>query len=347
MDTTDKNWKVLLEKWHSGNFTRSDEAALQRLMAESGDDFLREATEGYLSNSETDHQAGLERLRQRLALPEAAPKQVTLWPRWAAAAAAAILLVGGIWWLNRMPDEQAISGRLPIDQPNAAPQGSAATNLSDRTKMKSKPSETAADPMAKAVSPTKESATMDTDQPEPKASLDAKTDNAEAKKEEIAANEQPPQAVYSPNNAVKRVELEETDPSDAAKNKQSAKPAPVNPNANQFPVGTHSNTGPPPKLRNAIGTQPVPEGGWEKFKTDMAKEMKVTQLAKDNGVKSGVSNMILDIKPTDGKIRSVLFINRLGYGCDELAEQFVRKYIWTVTPGGPTHIEVEIEFGND
>ena len=54
--------------------------------------------------------------------------------------------------------------------------------------------------------------------------------------------------------------------------------------------------------------------------------------------------MILDIRPTDGKVRSVLFINRLGYGCDEEAERFVQQYIWNIPPGGSSKIEVEIEF---
>ncbi len=336
MNNTDQKWKALLEKWNSGNFTRADEEALQRLLAEGDDAFLREATEGYWANNEADHQARLASLRERLSFTEVAPRRSS-WQRWAVAAASLVLL-GGIWWLVRMPSEQPITGRLPIDQP-VADTPSAAVPDRGAAKAKTTAPQAAPGTMADAA-PQKASdlAMENTTQALPPTSI----------QNDAAAVEEPSEVagVAAPPSPTVQNDILEPEQKEYANQDFSKKRA-----ANQSPVPTpnntkssQSNTNYPTQTRNAVKTQPQPEGGWEKFKADMEKEMNMPQAARDNGVKSGVVNMILDIKPTDGKVRSVLFINRLGFGCDELAEQFVRRYTWVITPGGPTQIEVEVEF---
>ncbi len=340
MNNTDQKWKALLEKWNSGNFTRADEEALQRHLADSDDAFLREATEGYWSNNEADHQARLASLRERLSFPQAAPRH-NPWLRRMAAAAAAVMLLGGIWWLVRVPSEQTITGRLPIDRPVAdTPSAAAPDRAATKSKASAPPAPTASMADAVVVLDSGGAAITESGPVQPVVSTNSNLEY-EGEQQRAGSAALPPKSAQNDILVQEEKVAEYADKQDFSK-KRAANQSPV-PTPNN-PKPTQSNANFPVKARDAIKTQPVPEVGWEKFKTDMEKEMLMPQSARDNGVKSGVVNMILDIKPTDGKVRSVLFINRLGFGCDELAEQFVRGYTWVITPGGPTQIEVEVEF---
>ena len=98
MDLNDKKGLDLLEKWHSGDFTRADEQALQRLLANC-DAFSREAIEGYLEHPETDHLEHLSKLRNRLAQPQKAPSNPWFF-RLAVAASFLLCAAIGTWWLS-------------------------------------------------------------------------------------------------------------------------------------------------------------------------------------------------------------------------------------------------------
>ncbi|MDW8230172.1 MAG: hypothetical protein RMJ33_10075 [Saprospiraceae bacterium] len=93
----DALFATLLERWASGAFTRNDEAALHRLLAD--DAFRREAWEGFTALPAEEHAAALARLRQRLA---PARRRVGFSIRRLAAAAAVLLLAGTLywWWAN-------------------------------------------------------------------------------------------------------------------------------------------------------------------------------------------------------------------------------------------------------
>jgi hypothetical protein len=313
MENTNQQWQELLEKWNSGNFTRADEQALQRLMAES-DAFAREAMDGYFSNPETDHQLHLDSLRKKLR--EKQPQRRPFLPFYLMAAAAALLLlVVAVWAFWPTPPPNELATNIPAQDSGASnnkPAPPAASPRDDRS-VKQRPGATPppvvlSDDVAvieekEAAAPLENNVSeplLNNAPPAPPAAEDAKT-------EEVSQNE------VAPIRSVPH---------------------------------TASNTGfsfGDKKRSNAVAP-PTPSVGWEQFKNDVETKVKLTQAAKDNGIKSGLVSMILDIRPADGKVRSVLFINRLGYGCDEVAEQFVQQYTWTVTPGGPTQIEVEIEF---
>ncbi len=315
MENTDQQWQELLEKWNSGNFTRADEQALQRLMAES-DAFAREAMDGYFSTPETDHQLHLDSLRKKLR--EKQPQRRPFLPFYLMSVAAALLLLlVAVWAFWPTPTPNELATNVPTQEtndPNAKPAPSAAGPRDNRS-VKQRPGATPppvvlSDDVAvleekEAVAPPENNVSepmLNNAPPAPPAVEDAKT-------EEVSQNESAP-----------------------------IRSVPQTANNAGFPVGAT------PKKRSNVPAPPTPSVGWEQFRNDVESKVKLTQASKDNGIKSGLVSMILDIRPADGKVRSVLFINRLGYGCDEVAEQFVQQYIWTVTPGGPTQIEVEIEF---
>lgn len=315
MENTDQQWQELLEKWNSGNFTRADEQALQRLMAES-DAFAREAMDGYFSNPETDHELHLGNLRKKLR--EKQPQRRPFLPFYLMSAAAALLLlVVAVWafWPTPPPNELATNVTSPeINDPNAKPAPSVASPRNNQSvKQRS-----GATPPPVVLS-------------DDVAVLEEKEDAAppESNISEPVLGNAPPAPPVVEDAKTEEVSQNEVAP---------IRSIPQTANNAGFPVGAT------PKKRSNAVAPPTPSVGWEQFKNDVEAKVKLTQAAKDNGIKSGLVSMILDIRPADGKVRSVLFINRLGYGCDEVAEQFVQQYTWTITPGGPTQIEVEIEF---
>jgi negative regulator of sigma E activity len=113
MDVNDKKGLDLLEKWHSGDFTRADEQALQRLLANC-DAFSREAIEGYLEQPETDHLMHLSNLRNRLAKKEKRPSNPWFF-RLAVAASFLICVSIGTWWLSQKndPTENGLAQETP------------------------------------------------------------------------------------------------------------------------------------------------------------------------------------------------------------------------------------------
>ncbi|MCC6279487.1 MAG: energy transducer TonB [Saprospiraceae bacterium] len=97
----DKRFLDLLQKWQDGDFTRGDEQELQALAR--GDDFRREALDGFLMHPEDDHDSRLKALRARLQ-PEKAVRRV-IFPQMWAVAAALLLLVAALWFFrNPVPD---------------------------------------------------------------------------------------------------------------------------------------------------------------------------------------------------------------------------------------------------
>ncbi len=92
----DKRFLDLLQKWQAGDFTRGDEQELHALAR--GDDFRREALEGFLMHPEEDHQARLRALRDRLQ-PAGAVRRV-LFPQITGVAAALVLLLAALWFFR-------------------------------------------------------------------------------------------------------------------------------------------------------------------------------------------------------------------------------------------------------
>jgi hypothetical protein len=331
MDVNDKKGLDLLEKWHSGDFTRADEQALQRLLANC-DEFSRAAIEGYLEQPETDHLVHLSNLRNRLAQQEKRPSNPWFF-RLAVAASFLLCVSIGTWWLSQKndPTENGLAQETPttVTSPDAGvttPMPSADIVMSDQSLKKRS--------TVPEIAPQKQYDSIENSKPQA----------------DLAVNDlnesMPPPAAPMPTEA------EKSNPNDdkivEAKETESLKKAKSNATQQKQQGGAvgvpQPSAGAPTKARTSAPTPPAPSVGWEQFRKDMETKLKLPQAAKDNGINSGTVTMILDIKPTDGKVRSVLFINRLGYGCDEEAERFVQQYIWNITPGGSSKIEVEIEF---
>ena len=365
MNTNDKKLTELLERWQSGDFTRADEQELQRLLAE-GDDFSRAAAEGYLAFPEENHPQRLDSLRKKL--KPASDRSSFFSGRLTALAASFVLLLVAVWWIIRPDHPQQQIAQAPAAPTMEAPQapaiqppGNADLAPIAMNRGKGAPGSApgaAQDQLRKAPSASlfKEDSitpdvfaateTMAAGRAEP-----VSDDQAKDMEEDNALSEVIiPQPVASPNSGPildKRVastpnnviyepavvsapskKAEEYDQSTRNMERGGA----VSPKASSKSKEARSITG------------PSPAGGWDKFRSAMLRQLSLPQAAKDNGVYLGTVSMILDINAADGKVRSVLFVNKVGYGCDELAEQFVQKYNWVVIPGGSNEVEVEVTF---
>ena len=327
MDVNDKKGLDLLEKWHSGDFTRADEQALQRLLANC-DEFSRAAIEGYLEQPETDHLVHLSNLRDRLAKKEKRPSNPWFF-RLAVAASFLLCVSIGTWWLSQKndPAETGLAQETPtrVISPDAgatAPIPKADIVMSDQSLKKRS--------TVPEIGPQKQYDSIENAKPQ-----------ADLAVNDLYESTPPPAAPIL-------TEIEGTKTEGESKETESLKKAKSNPTVQKAKdragAVQQPSVGAPAKARPSAPAPPAPSIGWEQFRKDMETKLILPQAAKDNGIKSGTVTMILDIRPTDGKVRSVLFINRLGYGCDEEAERFVQQYIWNIPPGGSSKIEVEIEF---
>jgi hypothetical protein len=332
MDVNDKKGLDLLEKWHSGDFTRADEQALQRLLANC-DEFSRAAIEGYLEQPETDHLVHLSNLRNRLAQQEKRPSN-PLFFRLAVAASFLVCAAIGTWWLSEKSDPTVDGITQETPKPLTPPDTGttvAAPNNDDIVMSDQSLKKRSATPV---IEQQKQYESIESTKPQADMAVNDLNEAMPAPSAPM-----PTEAEKSSTNDDKIVEAKET---------ESLKKANSNATAQKSQSGavgvSPPGVGAKVKTRTSAPTPPAPSIGWEQFRKDMETKLKLPQSAKDNGINSGTVTMILDIKPTDGKVRSVLFINRLGYGCDEAAERFVQQYIWNITPGGATKIEVEIEF---
>lgn len=377
MDANDKKLIQLLERWQSGDFTRADEQELQRLLAES-DGFGREATDGILSFPEEDHKKRIAAIRKRLPYKNDRPAAFFSGRMLALAASFALLLVA-VWWMMSpgnadkkvavsAPESQhesvitdaanedattAITQRPNIAEDRAMSPGGAAKagKSSDPgiARLKSPEiapgaawaSDTEAKQRGGAIQSTvlakKESQTEEAELLDDKLKMDSALGFVAAKPVESEGIPRSfDNAIYRPAAEEHKSESFEQSPNNIPR------VSPVNSYPN--PPATASNTGKAATKKSKTVTAPTPAGGWSKFRNEMSRDLKLPQAARDNGLNSGKVSMIIDIGRLDGKIKSVIFTSRFGYGCDELAEQFVQKYNWVVMPGGPTEVEVDILF---
>lgn len=97
MNEREQNIVAALRRWITGEITRKEEMTLDQ---QAGDDpFLREALEGYRRFPQANHQAGLERLKQRLPQQNKKNRRIVIAMPYRIAAGVAILLAAGIFWL--------------------------------------------------------------------------------------------------------------------------------------------------------------------------------------------------------------------------------------------------------
>lgn len=378
MDANDKKLIQLLERWQSGNFTRADEQELQRLLAES-DGFGREAADGILSFPEENHLKRLASIRKRL--PQKDDRTTFFSGRMFALAASFALLLVAVWWMfSPGKSDEKVAKTAPEMQQSAPGAANNSTSVSSDAALpdvgRTAPLGSAGKSMANGKGNTAGAAD---DSAEPRKSAPGAPIVDVPKARERAAAVQAPVAIAEERkdaesledislsdsnagyantkpeirediprtieNAVNRPVADEKKTESFEQNQvnmQRGASTPVNtyPNA----PATASNTGKVSTKKSKTITAPAPAGGWTNFRNEMSRQLTLPQTARDKGLSTGKVTMILDIGPLDGKIRSVNYTNRFGYGCDELAEQFVQKFNWVVMPGGPTEIEVDILF---
>ncbi len=359
MNANDKKLTELLGRWQTGDFTRADEQELQRLLAE-GDEFSRAAVEGYLSTPLENHQQRLASIHKKL---NPKHENKSFWSgRLLAVAAAVALLLVAVWWINQpqQTEEKIAQGTPPATAPREP-----AADLSDQTAAAPAATEpvSSSPPEVRRIAGLTPSASRraDTISPSPMVYKEMEaldeiaaeddfvkaTENAGEALEEVAITEAPNNPVVrsspasSPNNAILQPPVAVESKKEAEKDQMvSAKAKKSSDRGGKVSAAKPTSTQPAP---SAIAG-PTPAGGWDKFRAEMRRQLVMPQDAKNKGVFTGTVTMILDINAADGKIRSVIFVNRLGFGCDERAEQFVQKYNWIVMPGGSNEVEIEVLF---
>lgn len=351
--TDDARFLQLLERWLSGDFTRSDERELQALL--ETDPFRREAWEGFIALPGEQHGDYLNRLRERLrykggghALPLG---------RWMAAAAALLVLLVAVYLMPRFSRDRspAIAQSEQADHPGI-PDGDSAMpeNAQDIT---------AAEPAA-PVPPVSRSwqdnASSGQKGPPNVSEKPAEAAQSVLQEEPVASFSKPapfdrlparpadtsPVLVGGPegisqNLVLNKPPMPPSGPADFANASpraadSAARAAPAR-KAEAAQAEEAPETG---KERSGIASDSTvqPEGGWEAFHLYMRQNARLTESARNRN-RSGNVRLQFTIGP-DGKPANVLVVRGLGFGCDEEAMRLIRLFDWTPTGAGPVLVEI-------
>lgn len=354
MQHDDQRFLGLLEKWQSGDFTRSDEKALQTLTA--SDDFRREAMEGFMSLPETEHETRLSALRARLR--ERSGNRVrggrVILPQILAAAATLALLLAAVWFFSN----KNLENTAPIAQKqeeSATPDAPLETSPS---------AETPADeqiamqqPTAKPVlpSPSGRSSTTLDDHAFSKPGAGASVpDFAAAEEKEVELDDsQPTNTLVAPqapataparsNSAGEGEALNKTASTESAKDKvaaqpsrdAAAKPATKAKKRTQATDSTWHETDRKPDMdaerkkvrEEAQQQQSEPVNGWEAFQEYLRQNARLTPEARNRNV-SGTVRLQFNIN-ANGEPQAFVVLRSVGYGCDQEAIRLVQNWGWT------------------
>jgi len=328
----DKRLLELLERWHSGDFSRAHEQELQALA--DSDEFRREAVEGFWSLPETEHATHLASLRLRL---RKRTDGGTLWVSYrrilTAVAAVAILVLSVIWLFPlaekttpmaqqeavKSTENQPIASNLPEEKNaqdetvnNSAPKPD---RLGKSTQSKPAPPSSASGPaasgsaaeIASAPAPVLSGETADKQ-------MDAKPELSEAEYRKVVAEQD--DVDQAPGNAAPRTEDRKEAPEKSRAKDAMKKQAPSSVKASQ------------------------PAGGWSDFQDYLRRNARLPELARQNNVSGSVGlKFRLDINnlPIDFQT-----IRPLGYGCDEEAVRLIKAYKWQ--RGSNPEVTVDVLF---
>jgi protein TonB len=330
----DKRLLELLERWHSGDFSRAHEQELQALA--DSDEFRREAVEGFWSLPETEHATHLASLRLRLR------KRTDSGMLWVssrriltAVAAVAILVLSVIWLFPsaekttpmaqqeavKSTENQPIASNLPEENKiqdetlnNSAPK---LDRLGKSTQSKPAPPTSTSGPaasgsaaeIASAPAPvlSRELQTADKQ-------MDAKPELSEAEYSKVVDEQD--DVDQAPGNAAPRTEDMKEAPAKSRAKDAMKKQAPSSAKASQ------------------------PAGGWSDFQDYLRRKARLPELARQNNISGSVGlKFRLDInnQPIDFQT-----LRPLGYGCDEEAVRLVKAYKWQ--RGSDPEVTVDVLF---
>ncbi len=358
--TDDARFLELLERWISGEFTRSDERELRALT--EADAFRREAWEGFSSLPETAHQVYLERLRQRLR-PASGGRRVPF-GMWAAAAAVFLLLLAAVYFLPRITSEQT----NPVAQTSEAEKAPQPVTVPEPAA-----SDLAQHDEAKGLEPalrTKPAAPLSNREDEVAADAIASgNENTDAGKrlEEWAANPEilptqaPPVATGAPRQYTDTATPVRVGGPDIALQTQFPETIPLggpaaNMNMSREAAGkakkSRPQTAAEPALpgktdtfsaesqaREAAGQRIAgPVGGWDAFHDFMRRNARLTEAARNNNI-SGAVQLEFTID-REGKPVNIQVIHPLGFGCDEEAKRLLGLFVWSPPGSGPVLVEI-------
>lgn len=328
----DKRLLELLERWHSGDFSRANEQELQALA--DSDEFRREAAEGFWSMPETDHAMHLASLRERLRRRTSGGVFRVSYRRILVAVAAVTLLILSVVWLlptaeksapiaqqeaTETPENQSIASNIPeekVADDGMFPSGTPKPDRLDKSAqskraapvMESGPAASGSAAEVASAPPTvlsKEEALADQMMAaEPKASEgEYSSAKSEQDDEQIAAGK-----AASRSEAMKKAAA-------PAKDFQKQK-APASANASQ------------------------PAGGWSNFQEYLRRNARLPEAARQNNV-SGVVRLKfrLDENNQPADFQS---LRSLGYGCDEEAIRLVKAYKWQ--RGNDPELTIDVSF---
>ncbi len=330
----DKRLLELLERWHSGDFSRANEQELQALA--DSDEFRREAVEGFWSLPETEHATHLASLRARLRKRTGGSMLGVSYRRILAAVAAVAILVLSVIWLFPLAEKtspmaqqeavnpienQPIASNLPEEKSSDTEmQGSGSPQL-DRlgksTQSKPAPPTTATGPAASG------SAAEIASTPPPVRSVEKETaDKIIETQSELSeaeyrkAVEEQDDVDQAPGNAARRSENMKEAPEKSRAKDAMKKQAPLSAKASQ------------------------PAGGWSDFQDYLRRNARLPEAARQNNVSGSVrlkfrldsNNQALDFQT----------LRSLGYGCDEEAIRLVKAYKWQ--RGNDAELTVDVLF---
>jgi TonB family protein len=360
----DQRFLELLDKWISGDFTRTDLLEIRQLAA--SDPFRAEAWEGFNALPEANHQQQLETLRRRLnKQPE---KQVGARRWWFYAAAAAALLVLGIA-LPRLWQDKGF-----IEQ-QQAPLAAATEKLALPDSASAMPASTTE--ATAAPSTEKYSATS----PQPQQATPAAIQQPDAIVSSAAApgapmSDQAPtpvEAIAAGGEQADEVLAEAPAPrTEASEEKVAAAPppAPVTRNTEPLPAAkpATSNLGKAKAKRQSPAAQSKdwaetdtksnmdslrrearkadkpaesePVNGWDAFNQFARGAARLTPQARAQNV-SGSVRVQFSVSP-EGEAQNFIFLRRLGYGLDDQAKTIIQNWAWI--PGVKNSVIVEISF---
>lgn len=336
--TDDARFLELLERWLSGDFTRSDEQELRALA--SADDFRREAWEGFSAMPDSQHELQLERLRRRLR-GNPGGRRLPL-GMWMAAAAAVVLLLGAIYFIPRFQAEQSAAPLAKsAEQPTAQSQ-----DLSDAG-IDAESGSVASAPQSSQALPGAKNGLKEKDDVAKKALPDSGSDqeaDVAAKASQPAPAQSAPVSTAPPagNTAAKPrpTEVLEDKIASVSASEQAATRAVSDSLAQPVANTRKENAGAAPAAKKSDTALAAPDGGWDAFHAFLRRTARLTAEARNNNV-SGNVRLEFTVGP-DGKPANVRVVRALGFGCDEEAMRLIRLFDWS--PPGASPVVVEVPF---
>lgn len=333
----DKRLLELLERWQSGDFTRSDEQELQALA--DSDEFRREAVEGFWALPEASHATHLASLRTRLRERTGVGRRV-MFPQLMAAAAVVLLVIAAIVFFpseqkeapmaaeqaTQPPmDTQPIASNFPEQKPLESVRSAPPPKTDQLLSQSARPGETfptmaesgpAASGAASEVAATPAPPVLADDEMVGDKTLASKPVETENAYNKVLEEQDLPD--FAPGNVAKRAEAKkETDGMAKAKQKDAYKKSrPASPNVSQ------------------------PQGGWAAFQDYLRRNARLPEAARQNNVSGSVRikfRLDANNQPID-----FITVRALGFGCEEEAIRLVKAYTWQ--RGSDQELTVDVPF---